>query len=188
MNARLNIILIAACMVLTWGLSTLLYQQPRHTVHTPPDAPQSYEQSGKPAPAATLRLMNGDTAQLADYKGRVVVLNFWATWCLPCAVEYPQMLRLAEAMPDLVILAVSVDAEKEAIGKFMARHGKPPANFIIAHDPEKKVSQDIFQTVQLPESYLIDSSHILREKIIGASVAWDDAAMIGRLQAMKKAR
>ncbi|MBU0799374.1 MAG: redoxin domain-containing protein, partial [Alphaproteobacteria bacterium] len=145
MQRNLNLILMAVALLVTLGITVAL-QQPANTPRTVQTAPvdsAAYEQAGQPTPAAALTLLDGRTVALADYKGKVVVLNFWATWCVPCAVEYPQMIRLAQAMPDgLVIIAVSVDAEAPAIDRFIKRHGSPPANFIIAHDPEKKVSQE----------------------------------------------
>lgn len=133
--------------------------------------------------------MDGTVVRLDDYRGKAVVVNFWASWCIPCAVEYPQMVRLASFYPeDLVIVAVSVDADRSAIDRFIARFGGPPANFLIAHDPEKKIAQDVFGTVNLPESYLIDAAQILRDKIIGASVAWDGPEMRARIEALRPAQ
>jgi thiol-disulfide isomerase/thioredoxin len=68
--------------------------------------------AGSAAPAFTVSDMDGDEVRLADYRGRVVLLNVWATWCLPCREEMPSMQRLYEALDDdgFEILAVSIDA------------------------------------------------------------------------------
>lgn len=185
-DLKINLLVTVIAVLLTAGLTILLQNSGPPAINTAPNiAP--HERSGQPAPASVLQLHDGGTKNLHDYKGRVVILNFWATWCVPCAVEYPQMLRLAAAMPDtLTILAVSVDEDSAALDRFLARYGTRPANFVIARDPERKIAQGQYQTVQYPESYLIDSRMILRDKVIGTPpYEWDDAQMQARLDALR---
>lgn len=184
---KLNIALAAGAVLLTVAATMMMDGAGPPKIQSVPAPAPAYERAGQVAPDAPLTLRDGSTAQLHDYKGRVVILNFWASWCVPCVVEYPQMLRLAAAMPDeLVIVAVSVDEDSKALDRFLAKNGPRPANVIIATDPERKVTQGLFQTVQYPESYLIDSAMVLREKVVGTPpYAWDDAAMIARLKALR---
>ena len=182
---KLNIALAAAAVAATLGITLLLDRAPppRAVNVGPVEIPAPADRAGQSAPDAALALLDGTAARLHDYKGDVVVLNFWASWCVPCAVEYPQMVRLARALPDvLTIVAVSVDEDRAAITRFIERFGAPPPNFIIAHDPQKNISQDLYQTLRLPESYIIAPGMIMRDKVIGASVTWDDAAMMERLK------
>lgn len=188
-NARLNLTLLATAAALTL-VATLWLQDsppPRPAVNVGPHPAieTNFPGAQAPAPNATLHLLDGRMVDLAAYRGKAVLLNFWASWCIPCAVEYPQMLRLAATLPDdLVILAVSSDAERAAIDRFLARHGTGPDNVIIAHDPEKKITQDLFGTVRLPETILIDAAGIMREKVIGASVEWDAPEMESKIRAL----
>lgn len=183
---KLNLLIIAIALALTAGLTLLLQNGGPPAANIAPNI-TTHERSGQPAPDSVLQLHDGGTKKLRDYTGRVVILNFWATWCVPCAVEYPQMLRLAAAMPDtLTILAVSVDEDPAALDRFLARYGARPANFVVARDPQRKIAQDQYQTVQYPESYLIDSRMILRDKVIGTPpYEWDDAQMQARLDALR---
>lgn len=184
---KFNFVILVAVLLLTLGATFLLQQSgpPRHITVGPLDTPQPFERSNHPAPLADFVLLDGTTTTLAAHKGKAVIVNFWASWCVPCIVEYPQMLRLAEYFPDeLVILAISVDADRKAIDNFIRKYGNPTPNFLIGHDPEKKISQDLYGTVNLPESYLIDSTLIMRDKVIGASVPWDDDAMKARVRAL----
>lgn len=183
---KLNLLIAAAAIILTACLTMLLQTGgPPRVTAAPNIAP--HERSGQPAPDSTLNLHRGGTKKLHDYRGRVVILNFWASWCVPCAVEYPQMTRLAAAMPDaLTIVAVSVDDDPAALDRFLAKYPAPPANFVIARDPQRKIAQGQYQTVQYPESYLIDSGMILRDKVIGTPpYAWDDVQMQARVNALR---
>lgn len=67
------------------------------------------------APAFSLRAIDGSTVSLADHRGRLVVLNFWATWCTPCRLEMPSLARLAESRPDVTVLGVAIDEDPELV-------------------------------------------------------------------------
>jgi thiol-disulfide isomerase/thioredoxin len=141
---------------------------------TPPaETKAAYE----PAPDIILTDMNGKPVRLYDYKGKIVLLNFWATWCTPCIAEFPQFIKLAQAMPDdLVILAVSIEDDKVSIGKFLKRHvpGYAAAkNVQLFWDHDKSVSQDLFQTVRVPETIVITPEMMMARKVAGLSIEWD---------------
>lgn len=189
---RLNIILTIIACVLILGITALLqnpltHAPPVQQVPIEPVAP--YEQSGKAAPDFTYTTRAGKSGTLSQLQGKAVVLNFWASWCTPCIAEFPQLVALARALPDdVVILAISTDDDAAAIDRFLQRYGQGTAalqNLIIAHDPEKTITQDIFQTVRLPESILIDRHGIMRDKLIGA-VAWDEDPMQAKLRGLAK--
>lgn len=147
-----------------------------------------------PAPAESLSLPlpefsftpwpTGDVMKSTDLKGRVVLINFWASWCAPCVVEFPQLLQLAKAHPDrFTLLAISVDHDVTAMSDFIDRmkdehpdafadNGALPANVSIVSDTDKKLAQDVFQTVRFPESILVSPDLMMIRKIVGADFDW----------------
>jgi peroxiredoxin len=104
------------------------------------------------------------TVHLASYRGRVVLLNFWASWCEPCVVEEPSLLDLHHDQPNLAILAVSIDEDPDAYSRFLIRHH---VDLITVRDPGQKAAQ-LFHTEQWPETYVIDRQGVIRRKFIGA--------------------
>lgn len=133
-----------------------------------------------PAPAVSFTAKTGKTVHLADYRGRVVLVNLWATWCPPCVKEMPSLLKLQARRPDLAILAISEDRRgAAAVDPFVARFGLGRlATFL---DPDDKVSE-AFHVVGLPTSFLIDrDGHIVASLEGGAD--WDDPALVARIDA-----
>ena len=140
---------------------------------------------GDEAPGFTLPSSKGDNISLADFRGRVVVLNFWATWCPPCIEEMPSLQSFAAAMEPfgVTVLGVSVDHDPEALEKFVAN---TQLTFPIARDPNQKVSSR-YGTFKFPESYVIDSEGRVAEKLIGA-VNWQDARVVSRIRSLARPR
>jgi peroxiredoxin len=104
------------------------------------------------------------TVHLANYRGQVVLVNFWATWCQPCVVELPSLLQLHHDMPSLAILAVSVDEDPDAYANFIAhRH----VDLITVRDPSESAAK-LFHTDMWPETYVIDRKGVIRRKFVGA--------------------
>lgn len=124
-----------------------------------------------------------------DFKGKAVVLNFWATWCAPCVVEFPMMVELAKRNEkDTVFLFVSVDDDIQKIFKFLKKYGdeETAKNIYVAWDPDKKISMDLFGTLKYPETYIIDYAMNITEKIIGADVDWLGADIQNKLDSAKQ--
>jgi cytochrome c biogenesis protein CcmG, thiol:disulfide interchange protein DsbE len=121
--------------------------------------------------------------QLADYKGQVVLLNIWATWCEPCKAEMPSMEALHREFSDkgLSIVAVSVDAPGSAdrIRAFVEEYG---LTFDILHDPEGRIQRD-YQTGGVPETFVIGRDGIIRRKVWGADdwASPANRALVGQL-------
>ena len=134
---------------------------------------------GQQAPAFEVPLLDGGTISLAKLRGRVVLLNFWATWCKPCESEMPAMQRLRSALAgtEFELIAVSVDASREDVAKYRDRLG---LSFPIALDPEKRVS-DAFQSYRYPESYLIDRDGRILSRYIGPR-DWDADLYVDRIR------
>lgn len=104
------------------------------------------------------------TVHLASYRGHVVLLNFWATWCEPCLIELPSLLQLHRDQPNLVILAVSIDEDPDAYTRFIAQHH---VDLITVRDPNQSAPK-LFHTDMWPETYVIDRKGVIRSKLIGA--------------------
>lgn len=115
------------------------------------------------------------TKTLADYRGEVVLLNVWATWCAPCRVEMPSMQKLHQSFGDsgLRVVAVSVDdpGMEDAIREFARDYG---LTFEILHDPTGSIKAR-YHTTGLPESAVIDRDGTIRKRIAGAE-DWNSAA------------
>ena len=128
----------------------------------------------KQAPDFALKTLDGQTAKLSDFKGKPILLNFWATWCHACKKEFPAMQRLYSQLKDdgFEIIAVSVDRRnRDRIEDFVKTY---EIDFPILLDPQQKARRDYFIR-GLPTSYLIDSGGYLRGFISGAR-AWDHGA------------
>ena len=121
------------------------------------------ENLGKPAP----QFVVGDetkTVDLSKLRGKVVVLNLWASWCAPCIEELPSLLALQRQMPDLVIVAVSIDQDADAYHRFLAKNH---VNLVTVRDADQRVNA-LYGTAQIPETYVIDRQGILRRKFVSA--------------------
>lgn len=118
---------------------------------------------------------------IADYKGDVVLLNIWATWCGPCRIEMPSMQRLEQQLgpKGLRIVAVSVDVGgmENAIKAFTE---EMQLSFEILHNPSGDI-QRIYQTTGVPETFIIGRDGRLRRRVIGAD-NWDSPANIAYLE------
>jgi len=124
------------------------------------------QQLGTPAPLFTIT--NGaQTVSLSDYRGRIVILNFWATWCAPCLEELPTLVDLARQDPQITVLAVSTDDDAGAYANFRAEHPMP--GIVTINDAAQK-SNTLYGSLRFPESYIIDRQGTLRRKFIGPQV------------------
>jgi cytochrome c biogenesis protein CcmG/thiol:disulfide interchange protein DsbE len=121
---------------------------------------------GKPAPAATGRALDGSTMRLADLRGRYVVLNFFATWCVPCQREHPELSRFQNRHAqtgDATVLAVIFDDDVPSVRSFFEREG---GDWPVLDDPGGKIALD-FGVRGPPESFLIDPDGFVVSKIVG---------------------
>jgi len=114
------------------------------------------------------------TVQLSQYRGKPVLLNFWATWCPPCVQEVPALVALQQQMGDhVIVLAVSMDEDADAYKAFTA---KRMPGVLTVRDPDHK-SSALYGTFAYPESFLIDKDGKIQRKFIGA-VEWNSPEMI----------
>jgi thiol-disulfide isomerase/thioredoxin len=113
---------------------------------------------GEQAPNFRLTLDDGRSLSLHDLAGRPVLINFWATWCGPCRIEMPELVRTAAATPELVILAVNVQEELEQIEAFA---GDFQMTMPIPRDEQGDI-QNLYQVRGMPTSYFIDRDGVIR--------------------------
>jgi len=135
---------------------------------------------GSRAPEFSLpRLGGGEPVRLADLRGRVVLVNFWATWCKPCEEEMPAMQRLYQALagPGFELLAISVDEDPAPVERFRERLG---LEFPILLDPDQRVAH-AWQTFRFPETLLVDAEGSVVERYVGPK-AWDAVAYVDRIR------
>ena len=128
---------------------------------------------GRAAPAFTVQ-DSDHSVSLGQFRGKIVVLNFWASWCPPCVDELPSLMQMQTNLQykGVVVLGVSVDADAGDYQKFLKDH---KVNFVTARDPghddakgvEAKVSSE-YGTFKFPETYIIDRNGVIRRKLIGA--------------------
>ena len=120
------------------------------------------------------------SVELYGLRGKVIVLNFWATWCPPCVEEMPSLGVMQAALADRVqVLAVSVDVDADAYHKFLSDHN---IRFLTVRDPEQR-SNSLYGTHGFPETYIIDTRGIVRRKFIGP-VNWTTPEMMEYLSSL----
>jgi cytochrome c biogenesis protein CcmG, thiol:disulfide interchange protein DsbE len=129
----------------------------------------------KPAPQFVL-VDGRRTVDLSKLRGHVVVLNLWATFCAPCIEELPSLLALQRQMPDLAVVAVSMDQDPDLYRRFLVEHHVDVLTF---RDEDQRVNA-LYGTVQIPETYIIDRQGMLRRKFIGAQ-NWTSPEITGYL-------
>ena len=133
-----------------------------------------------PAPALAFTARDGTAKQLADFRGHLVLVNLWATWCVPCVEEMPALDRLQTKLGHtLTILAIAEDRRgADIVDPFLARTGIK--NLAVYLDP-KSAASNAFAVEGLPTSFLIDGDGMIIGKLEGAA-QWDEPAMVAVLQ------
>jgi cytochrome c biogenesis protein CcmG, thiol:disulfide interchange protein DsbE len=170
-NSKLDRILQAGILVLVIGLVGVLYS----SIH------EKIVNVGDSAPDFKVTAENGRPISLTNFGGKVLVLNFWATWCDTCMVEMPSLNQFAARFKDkgVVVLGVSVDKDANAYKQFVRK--LDPA-FLTARDPDNKINLE-YGTVQFPETYIINAQGKVVQKII-SSANWTDDKMVNYVQSL----
>jgi peroxiredoxin len=132
--------------------------------------------TGSPVPGFQLAALGGGTTDLAAYRGHVVLVNFWATWCPPCVSEMPSLDRLSRilAPEGLVVLGLSVDADEEALRAFVEHHR---LGFTILRDPGAHTAA-AFRITGYPQTFLIGRDGTLVKTFLGPA-EWDTPEAVG---------
>lgn len=118
------------------------------------------------------------TVKLSDFQGKPVLLNFWASWCVPCVEEMPSLVRLQKQLGDQVtIIAVSVDSDDKPYQQFLRQHN---VDLLTVRDSQQKTNE-VYGTFKFPETYVIDRNGKILRKFIGAQ-EWTSPDIVSYLQ------
>lgn len=130
-------------------------------------------EKGKAVPDFNFQTLDGRMHNYADYINGPSFIHFWASWCAPCVVEFPELIEFAKLNPAITVLAISSDRNEEAIERFLRLHApNVPENFLIIHDKQQYLTQDKFGVFALPETFYVRPSGVLESHIIGAYADW----------------
>jgi peroxiredoxin len=142
----------------------------------PPANAMVTPKKGTVAPDFTLVTLDGKSVTLSDYRGKIVFLNFWATWCPPCVREMPSMENLHRAMKnhDFAILAVSIDMKSTYHVKSFIEKRK--YSFPIMHDVSKDVARS-YVVSGIPTTFIIDKKGVIEERLVGGRM-WDSDKVV----------
>ncbi len=148
-------------------------------------APQTLPKIAAPfrAPDFALQGEDGKTYRLADFRGSVVIVNFWATWCPPCRYEMPSLERAWSTLKNqkVVILAINVGENADVIFEFT---GQYPVTFPLPMDLDGSVIK-AYPVTGLPTTYIIDPDGFATHRVVG-SREWDDPKLMDALLRMRK--
>ncbi len=136
---------------------------------------------GDSAPDFSITADNGRSITTSNFGGKILVLNFWATWCQPCLQEIPSLDEFQRrfAGSGVVVLGVSVDKDEKAYRDFLTR---TRVSFLTARDPDNKINVD-YGTLKFPETYIIDAKGKVLRKIINAQ-DWMSERMIQDMESL----
>lgn len=136
---------------------------------------------GDTAPDFSVLTDSGITVTPESFGGKVLVLNFWASWCPPCLEEMPSLNQFHETLKNegVIVLGVSVDEDADAYRRAIAETG---ISFLTALDPTSRISSE-YGTYRFPETYVIDSRGKVVQKIIGAAT-WNDPRMMSYIRSL----
>jgi len=138
---------------------------------------------GAAAPDFSLKGLDGHDLKLSDLKGKVVLLNFWATWCPPCREEVPSLVSLNKLMSgkeSFQMVTVSIDeGGKQSIEEFFKATG---VTLPVLLDTDRNVSM-LYGTTGVPETFVIDRKGVIVKKVVGG-MDWSDAAVVKYLDGL----
>lgn len=180
---KTNLLLIVLAIATGFG-ATLFFgnaPSPEKTIKSVPvEMTYDHAKKGDKVPDVQLTTIDGKVIHLDDLLDHTILMNFWASWCTPCIVELPDLLKLARNHPNMVLILLSSDLTEDALKKHVAKlptEDIQQSNVIIAWDERGKITRDVFQTFQLPETVLIDQKGYLRHKFVGVA-DWESDAVL----------
>ena len=138
----------------------------------------------KPAPEITVNSLTNVPLKLSALKGKVVLLNFWATWCPPCREEMPSMMKLNSAMAGKPFQMVAVSIDEGGVPEIESFFKTSGYSLPTYTDPGG-AAQQTYGITGVPESFVIDKNGILVKKVIGP-MAWDSAEVVSFIEGLMK--
>jgi len=150
-------------------------QQPGHGLTLVPDNPEASD--------FELKDIDGATHRLSDYRGKVLIVNFWATWCPPCREEMPSMQRAWKKLEQegIAMLAVNVGEDEDTIFQFTANY---PVEFPLLMDRDSAVT-GAWPVRGLPTTFVVDPQGRLAYRAIGGR-EWDDQELLALVRELQK--
>lgn len=154
------------------ALFVIFFSLPRGA-HTP--------KLGELVPSFSLLKDDGKPLTLADYRGKILVLNFWASWCAPCVDEVPSLNQFAQRYSGkgVEVLGVSWDEDPDAYRSFLTKY---KFSFLTLRNPSRSLGEQ-YGTIKIPESYIISRDGHLLQKVIGGA-NWTDPKMISYIDGL----
>jgi len=145
------------------------------------DAAEFRKVDGVKPPPLALKDISGKTHDLKSYRGKVVLVNFWATWCPPCREEMPSMQRLKEKMAgrDFVMLGINSAEPPDEVGRFLELI---KVDFPILYDPKGHITKR-WKVYGLPTSFLVDKEGKVRYTLTGTK-EWDEKEAVSLIESM----
>lgn len=174
-----NSSLLSLCFLL-FALCSLLFAS---FAYADPPSPFAGEKNiNQQAPEFALKDINGNTVSLSSYKGRVVLLNFWATWCPSCREEMPALNKLSRKLKNrnFSIIEVSADRSVSDVKDYLKKH---PSDCTVVVDDSLSVSRSLYKVFVLPTSFLIDKKGIILKKYYGGE-DWDGSEMVSKIESL----
>lgn len=171
-----NVVIMMALSLVAIGFAMMLYRHPLAFSGANPSAMIETDKNGIPAPMFTFRTIEDKDYSLDDFRGKSVLVHFFASWCAPCVREFPELVAMLRDNPDsVVMIAVSSDNEAEDLSVFLDRYAPdlPKNAYIVRDDRPKSITQGLFGTYRLPETYILNPDLTIREKIVGAYADWE---------------
>ena len=137
---------------------------------------------GEQAPEFTIKDESGHEVKLSDYRGKLVFLYFWATWCVPCVDEMPEMELMHKILKNrkFQMLAVSIDIKWDTVKDFYKKYN---LTIPVLLDPGQQVARDLYKATGWPETFLIDSNGFVRKHVVGPA-HWADPRVMAEVEAM----
>jgi peroxiredoxin len=167
----ISILIFFGCFVIWFNAAQAAQRQSLHEVKDKPLASEF-----------VLKDIDGKEYRLSQFRGKVVIVNFWATWCPPCREEMPSMDRAYEKLKKsgILILAINIGEDEDAIFKFTADY---PVNFPLLMDQDSRVINQ-WPVTALPTTYVVDPKGHIVYRAIG-SREWDDEVLLKKLKALR---
>lgn len=176
MKPKINVALLIVCVIAAFALTQWLDRAAPPRATSLQDGPALAIAARDAAPDFSFTDQRGDNLNLSDFRGKYIILHFWASYCGPCVVEFPDLIKSTAARgKDITLIAVSSDTSESALDAFLLRQ-KPEVrkmssapNIFITRDHKGQITNDLYQTYRLPETIIINADLTIREKIVGAT-------------------